>query len=125
MLYYLAIFVGGGLGATMRFAVSSAVGNHINASFPWGTLVVNLIGAFLIGLLVELFAIKVTVSETVRYFLVTGFLGGFTTFSAFSLESASLLLRGDYMILVAYIVSSVVGTIMLVYFAMHCMRAIL
>jgi len=84
-------------------------------------LAVNLLGAFLIGVVAELFSLKYN-NETWRYFLVTGILGGFTTFSAFSLESALLWMRGDYAAFLFYVFASVVGTILLVLFAMASVR---
>lgn len=122
---YVAVFVGGGLGAVARFALSSAIGQKMGIGFPWGTLAVNLLGALLIGLITETLALKLEAPAALRSFLVTGFLGGFTTFSAFSLESALLLARGDYGALAAYIAVSVLGTLFLVLLATHALRAVL
>lgn len=121
-LSYLMVFLGGGLGAISRLAVSSFVDKHAGQDFPWATLVVNLMGAFVVGVIVELLALRFEASSTLRSLLVTGFLGGFTTFSAFSLESALMLSRGDYLVLAAYATASVVGTIFLVITAIYFVR---
>lgn len=122
---YLLIFLGGGLGSVARFFTSSVIGKYSGINFPWGTLGVNLIGAFLIGLIVEILGLKLNLPENWRFFLVTGFLGGFTTFSAFSLESSLMLSKGEYVNLIAYISLSVIGTITLVLLATHTARTIL
>ncbi len=122
---YLAIFFGGGLGAIARFTISLFVSRRVSEAFPWATLSVNFIGALFIGVIVELLALKYSASENLRYFLVTGFLGGFTTFSTFSLESALLWTRGDYWLLTGYIFASVFGTIIAVLGSMHFVRIFL
>ncbi len=121
---YLLVFIGGGLGSLMRLATSNLIGKQ-TTGFPLATLCVNLLGAFLIGIFIELMALKFQDSQNLRYFLVTGFLGGFTTFSAFSLESALLFTRHDYELLALYIMASVLGTIALVLIAINLTRAIL
>lgn len=122
-MHPLAIFLGGGFGALARFMLASAVGRHMGSGFPWGTLAVNLLGALLIGILAELLALKFSATPLLRNLLVVGFLGGFTTFSAFSLESALMLTRGDYLHLVSYVLLSVVGTIAIVILTQHTLRA--
>ena len=107
----IIIFIGGGLGAVSRFLLSSLVGVYTRGVFPWGTLTVNLLGALLIGLFVELAALKFLVFNQYKLFCITGFLGGFTTFSAFSLESTLMLQEGQYLILASYVIISVFGTI--------------
>ncbi len=124
---YLLVFVGGGMGAVARFFAVSMVGkvtNHVSflpanlKDVPWGTLLVNWVGALLIGLIVEFFALKFSgnraMNDMLRYFLVVGVLGGFTTFSAFSLETYLLFLRGDYGLAILYILLSVLGSVGLV-----------
>ncbi|HEY1096462.1 MAG TPA: fluoride efflux transporter CrcB [Alphaproteobacteria bacterium] len=125
MNIYIVIFAGGGFGAVLRFLVSSLVSrHHPGSAFPWGTLAVNLTGAFLIGLIIELGALKLNLSQTSRAFLVTGILGGFTTFSAFSLETTLLLSKGAYAPAASYIALSVIATVALVFAAMLLMRQI-
>ncbi|HAW33267.1 MAG TPA: fluoride efflux transporter CrcB [Alphaproteobacteria bacterium] len=87
MTAFWAIFVGGGVGAALRAAVCSAVKTH------YGTMTVNLIGAFLIGVLYEYFRSKASFSPELKAFLMTGLLGGFTTFSTYLLDFAVLLER--------------------------------
>lgn len=88
-MHWLLVFVGGGLGAVSRHAVGRATLHAFGPGFPWGTLAVNVVGSFLIGLLIGLFSALGT-GQPGRLFLVTGFLGGFTTFSAFSLDALTL-----------------------------------
>lgn len=90
MTKYLLVFVGGGIGSMARLFVTSFAGKQMRTAFPWGTVAVNLLGALVIGLLIELMALRWSAPEAQGYLLVTGFLGGFTTFSAFSLETASM-----------------------------------
>ncbi len=119
---YLAVFIGSGLGGISRFAVSAFVGHRIVGNFPWNILSVNLIGAFLIGVISELLALKYSESLNMNYLLIAGFLGGFTTFSAFSLEGALMWMKGDYLSLGSYIFASVFGTILLVFVGMRVAR---
>jgi len=122
----LLIFFGGGAGALLRHVVGLFVSHHVKShTFPYHTLCVNLAGAFLIGALAEFFALRTAWPEAVRFLLVTGFLGGFTTFSAFSLETALMLERGDYLPCAAYIAASVAGGIALVFAGTVAMRAAL
>jgi len=95
-MHWLLVFIGGGLGATARHAVGRATMQAFGPGFPWGTLTVNVVGSFLIGLAVGLFALFET-GQQARLFLITGFLGGFTTFSAFSLDALTLWERDPWM----------------------------
>ena len=90
----LLVLIGGGIGSACRYGVSTAAGRVFGDGFAWGTLLVNLLGCLLIGFIVGL-ADRAIVSRTVRILLVTGFLGGFTTFSSFSLESVRMILGGS------------------------------
>jgi protein CrcB len=85
MQHYLAIALGGALGSVLRFALNEAVSARFGRAFPWGTLSINVIGSFLIGLLAVLLIERWEVSPAVRLGLMVGVLGGFTTFSSFSL----------------------------------------
>src|ERR1700761_77934 len=94
----LLVFFGGGVGSVARYVMTNAVSRAVPGSvFPWHTLSVNLLGALTIGVFLEMLALRISMPEPSRFLLVTGFLGGFTTFSAFSLESALMLERGDYL----------------------------
>lgn len=92
----LAIAVGGGLGAVMRFSVSGFVQRLTDDAFPVGTLAVNVTGCLLIGFLGALFSGPALVRDEMRLFVLAGFLGGFTTFSTFGFETLSLLDDGEW-----------------------------
>jgi len=100
------IFIGGGVGSIMRYLVSFFSQKLINiGGFPLGTLLVNVIGCFLIGLLTS----QITkIDESLRLLLVTGFCGGFTTFSAFSSESIVLYQNENYFLMILYIFVSLI-----------------
>ena len=102
------IAIGGGLGSVARHYLSTFVYKFADGGFPWGILTVNIIGGLAMGLIVELSALKLNLSPELRAFLTTGILGGFTTFSAFSLDSALLIERGDWLSAGSYMVGSVV-----------------
>jgi CrcB protein len=102
------LFVGGGLGAMARFGLGALVLARTGEGFPWGTLVVNWSGCLAIGLAAALFA-AMPHPPTLRLFLVTGVLGGFTTFSAFGLETVELLASGASGQAVLYVAGSVLG----------------
>ncbi len=104
---YLAVGAGGAAGAMARYAVASQALHLMGPNFPWGTLFVNVVGSLLIGVLAEAFALKISVTPEMRLFLITGFLGGFTTFSAFSLDAVNMAQRGDLMNAGVYVVASV------------------
>jgi CrcB protein len=95
MIKYAALFAGGGLGALLRFLSAQAVIKIFAASFPAGTLAVNEAGSLALGFLYKMFAVRAAPPE-LRLFLVTGFLGGYTTFSSYALATANLLLEGRY-----------------------------
>lgn len=121
---YLVVFVGGGLGAALRHGVNRASLAWFGPSFPYGTLFVNVVGGLLIGMLAELFLVKGGGSQAFRLFLTTGFLGGFTTFSAFSLDAALMWQRSDYTALAGYVVSSVVLSIAALFVGMAAVRSL-
>ncbi|MGY0560647.1 MULTISPECIES: fluoride efflux transporter CrcB [unclassified Luteimonas] len=103
---YLWVGLGGFIGSVARYAVAVGLGAAPAGRFPWATFAVNCLGCLLIGLLVGILS-KTSVSEPVRLFLVAGILGGFTTFSAFGLESLTLLRRGETSLALLYILGSV------------------
>ena len=107
MLHLLLVAAGGATGSVMRYLVGQWSIRLLGPSYPWGTLIVNVLGSFAIGLLAELVARKLNASPEMRLLLVTGFLGGFTTFSAFSLDALVLFERGATGAAVAYILGSV------------------
>lgn len=100
------IFIGGGLGSVLRFLISNYTSKLANIqNFPLGTFVVNMIGCFLIGILTSYF---IKVDNYLKFLLITGFCGGFTTFSTFSVENYSLWQNGNYLMLFIYIALSVI-----------------
>ena len=103
----VAIAAGGSLGAVMRYALSNAVYSWLGRGFPYGTLSVNVIGSFLIGIAFVLLTEKLTLGSEVRAFILIGFLGAFTTFSTFSLETLNLLQQGFLVKALANILLSV------------------
>jgi fluoride exporter len=108
MNMYIAVAFGGALGAMGRHLVSGHVMRWAGSGFPWGTLTVNVLGSFILGVLVEYMALRWSTTQEVRGFLVVGMLGGFTTFSAFSLDAVLLLERGSLVPAFAYIAGNVV-----------------
>ena len=106
-MHWLMVFVGGGMGAAARHAINRAGLAVLGPGFPWWTLAVNVSGSFAIGLLAGLFGAMET-GQNARLFLITGFLGGFTTFSAFSLDALTLWERGAPIQAGMYIVGSMV-----------------
>ena len=91
----LAVAFGGAVGAAGRHLVSGQIMRWAGGGFPWGTLTVNVLGSFLLGVLVEYLVLRWSATQEMRGFLVVGLLGGFTTFSAFSLDAVLLLERGS------------------------------
>ena len=108
MLDYLVVFLGGGLGAALRHGVNRTALLLATGGFPVNTLFVNVVGSFVMGLLTGLFAWRGEASsQTLRLFLTTGVLGGFTTFSAFSLDAALFYEKGLFGLAAGYVVLSV------------------
>ena len=108
---YLLVFVGGGLGATLRHVINIFCARCIGTGFPWGTFIINISGSTVMGLIAGYLALKGETSQPWRLFLMTGILGGYTTFSAFSLDTAVLYERGELGLAAAYIIGSVVLSI--------------
>ncbi len=108
---WVAVAVGGAMGAMVRFGVSSYWLPVLPGRFPWSTLWINLVGSFLIGVLYTIIVEKGLWSAQWRIILMTGFLGALTTFSTFSIESVSLLQRQQYGLAILYAGSSVFGCI--------------
>ena len=121
----LAVALGGALGSVARYAVSAVFSKWFGLAFPWGTLFINIAGSFAIGVFAESFALQFYASQAVRAFLVIGICGGFTTFSAFSLDVATLLARGEMAYAAAYIVGSTALSILALYAGLAVVRTIL
>ena len=120
----LAIALGGALGSLARHFLSSGIYAFTGSKFPWGILVVNILGGFAMGLIVELSALKWNLSQETRAFITTGILGGFTTFSTFSLDSALLMQRGEGLLALLYVLLSVVGSIGALFVGLFLVRAL-
>jgi fluoride exporter len=110
-----AVAAGGALGSVARYVTVTATSRVFGAGFPLGTLFVNVLGSFAIGFFACFLLRKFPAHEQVRYFLTTGFLGGFTTFSAFSLEVLTLMQRGETQRALLYVLASVVLALIAVF----------
>lgn len=121
---YLIVFLGGGLGAALRHGINLAAFRLVGTAFPYGTMFINVAGSLAMGLITEYFALKSGMPQHWRLFLTTGILGGFTTFSAFSLEAALLYERGQLAGAAIYVVASVVLAIGALFAGLAIVRAI-
>lgn len=106
-----AIAAGGAIGALMRHGVNIAAVKALGHGFPYGTLTVNIVGSFIMGAIIIVFASLWQPSEAMRLFMITGLLGAFTTFSTFSLDTVTLLERGAYLAAATYLSASVILSI--------------
>lgn len=120
----IAVALGGALGSVARYLTGIGAGKLFGLGFPWGTLIINIVGSFLIGTFVELFALRWNLPQAARVFLTIGVCGGFTTFSTFSLESYLLMDRGEFLPAAAYITGSVVLSIMALFGGLQLVRAV-
>ncbi|OAN47816.1 camphor resistance protein CrcB [Chloroflexus islandicus] len=105
----LAIALGAAIGANLRYGIGLWAAQRLGTAWPYGTFIINLLGCLLIGMLLTLAANRLTLSEPVRLMLVTGLLGGFTTFSTFGYESFTLFNAGNWLAAAGYVGGSVVG----------------
>jgi len=123
MKLLLLAAAGGALGSSARYLVNVIAGKLFGLGFPWGTLIVNVAGCFIMGLIIGLGALKWPMPNEWRVFLTTGILGGFTTFSAFSLDFAVLFERKDYGHAGLYLVGSVGLSILALFAALYLVRS--
>jgi CrcB protein len=117
----IAVGIGAALGAWLRWALGHLL-NVVFPLLPLGTLAANLIGGFLIGVAVEVFATRAELAPEMRLFVITGFLGGLTTFSTFSAEAVSLIQRGQTGWAVAHIATHLLGSIVLTMLGIAAVR---
>jgi CrcB protein len=103
---YVAVAVGAMLGANLRFVVGNWAVDRFGPDFPYGTLIVNVSGAFAIGIILSVIGERVGLDPLWRLFFVTGFLGGYTTFSSYTWEALSLVQVGDWLPALAYVLGS-------------------
>ena len=108
MKLFWAIAAGAAVGGVSRYYLASSLQQRLGAAFPWGTLVVNVTGSLLLGFLIRYALATPAISVEVRALLTTGFCGGYTTFSTFSFETAALIEEGQYERAGAYVLGSVV-----------------
>lgn len=110
----LIVFAGGGLGAVARHLINLSVSRLIGSDFPWGVMLINISGSIIMGMAAAYFAFKADAqwSQPLRLFMTTGILGGYTTFSAFSLDVALLWERGEPLHALAYVLGSVVLSVL-------------
>jgi CrcB protein len=124
MIATFLVFLGGGIGAALRHFVNLLSAYLFGLTFPWATVIVNVVGSFLIGALAAYFAFRGTGgSQHVRLFLTTGILGGFTTFSAFSLDFALLFERGEFAQGAAYVIASVGLSLAAIFLGLFAVRS--
>jgi CrcB protein len=119
---YLIVFFGGGLGAALRHGMNIAAARTLGTAFPYGTLIINITGSIAMGLIAGYFAFRGDASQHWRLFLTTGILGGYTTFSAFSLDAALLYERGELVASLAYVLLSVVLSILGLFAGLYVVR---
>src|SRR6476469_611735 len=122
-MLYLIVFVGAGIGGALRHGVNVGASRLFGYGFPYGTLIVNIAGSFLMGLLAGYFAFRPGIGQQLRLFLTTGILGGFTTFSAFSLDAALLVERHSYGAAAGYIVGSVAASVAALFLGLAMFRS--
>lgn len=123
MKLVLLVALGGALGSVLRYLVGLASALLLGVGFPWGTLAVNIAGSLAMGLVIGLAASKFQLTNELRVFIATGILGGFTTFSAFSLDFALLYERKDYGLAGLYLAGSVGLSILALFAGLYLVRA--
>jgi CrcB protein len=119
----LSIAAGGAIGAVCRYVLAAQITQAFGPTFPWGILLVNVVGCFAMGLLAELALQSWPMNPEGKAFLMTGVLGGFTTFSAFALDTAVLTERGDMMGAMLYVMGSVGGSVVALFLGLYLVRA--
>jgi len=122
-MLYLIVFLGAGIGGALRHGVNVGATKLFGFGFPFGTFIVNVVGSFVMGVLAGYFAYRAGVPQHVRLFLTTGILGGFTTFSTFSLDAAVLIERHSYGAAAAYMLGSVAAALAALFFGLAVFRS--
>ena len=121
----LAVALGGAIGSLLRYFIAGTIQSAAWPGFPWGIFFVNVSGGFAMGVIVELAALKLNMSPEVRAFLTVGILGGYTTFSTFSLDSVLLIERGAYASAALYISASAIVSILALFAGLWLVRALI
>ncbi|MBN9242825.1 MAG: fluoride efflux transporter CrcB [Mesorhizobium sp.] len=122
MLNLGLVIVGGGIGAGIRHLLNMGAMRLFGSGYPWGTMIINITGSFVMGAFIELLARRFGASNELRLFVATGILGGYTTFSSFSLDFATLWERGALGPALAYVLVSVIGGILALFAAFWLVR---
>jgi CrcB protein len=120
---FLLVMIGGAIGSAGRYAVGKLTLDMLGPDYPWGTLAVNLIGGFLMGLLAGMLT-RTGGSEQTRLLIGVGVLGGFTTFSAFSLDAVTMIERGQWGVAVTYALVSVIGSVLALFGGLYLVRTV-
>ena len=120
----VAVAAGGAIGAVTRFLVGRGMLHLMGTGFPWGTLTVNILGSFFIGFMVELLALRYSLSHEWQGFIIIGILGGFTTFSAFSLEVGLMIEKGQISTAALYAIGSMFFGLVALFAGLFVGRAI-
>jgi CrcB protein len=126
MQAYFIVFFGAGLGGCLRHTINLLAARALGTNFPWGTFLINISGSLVMGLIAGWLAFRAGASWTqhVRLFVLTGILGGYTTFSAFSLDAALLYERGEILSMAAYVIGSVLLALAGVFGGLALVRAL-
>ena len=120
---YIIVFIGGGIGSILRYLVTTVTKNFTSISFPFGTLTVNIVGSFLMGIVTALLINKIIVNnESIRLLLAVGFLGGFTTFSSFSIETITLIEKHEIFYAIANVMTNVAFSLVAAYCGLTLIR---
>ena len=125
MMNILLVAAGGAIGSVARYLTGQLTTRAFGPNFPWGTLAVNVLGSLAIGIFAELIARRFNAPQEWRLLIITGFLGGFTTFSAFSLDAAVMVERGDLLPAIAYVASTMLVSLFAVFAGLALTRALL
>lgn len=118
----MIVFVGAGVGGVIRHVFNAFVVSLLGTAFPWGIFLINVIGSTVMGLIAEWFALRGSAPMDVRLFLTTGVLGGFTTFSSFSLDTAAIYERGQPALALLYVIASVAVSIIGIFAGIWAVR---
>lgn len=120
----LIVFFGGGIGSVFRYLTSVFTQKYIQHSFPWATFFVNVVGCLIVGILAGLVAKQQLTSPDLKLLFITGFCGGFTTFSAFALENVKLFQNGNSLLALLYIALSVILGVFAVWTGMMIVKSL-
>jgi CrcB protein len=123
IMIVLAVALGGALGSLLRYFLAGFIQSAAWPGYPWGIFIINITGGLAMGVIVEMAALKIHLTPEVRAFLTIGVLGGYTTFSTYSLDSVLLIERGAYTSAIIYIVGSAALSILAVFAGLWIVRA--